>query len=258
MVKLKVIICGFAILFFFTSSIQQLCAAGVASRLHEFAQVADGIFPGGIFKTTLILINPNPVDSQVSIRLRQSDGSPMEFTIGNTTASTFNLTLPPRGSARLQTSGTSPTLRAGWAQIEASVDIWAIVLFQIFDSSGRLISDASVEGTSILNRITDGFSIPVQEGGGTSTGVAIANISPDSTARIRMRLINNRGEEVRAIEITLPPSGHIARFIPELFTDIAVLDGSLEVELVEGFSLSAVALRITGFVMGTFSILEFF
>ncbi|MEJ2147051.1 MAG: hypothetical protein P8020_18125 [Acidobacteriota bacterium] len=221
--------------------------AGIPSRFFDFAHVVDG--EGA--RTFFLVMNKGTDSAHVTLTLMKNDGSPLTLDIDGTSTSTFEFDLPAGGSRRMASSGASSPLASGWAQLRADHEVGAQELFQI-SSGGKVGTTAAVESFSPVTA-ADGF---VEQEGGTRTGIAISNLSDVGAINVRLRLIDESGQELRAVTIELGPSNKVAKFLDELFSDLGDFRGTLRIEASGPFS--AVILQQTGVVLGTLPPLEIF
>jgi hypothetical protein len=89
------------------------------------------------------------------------------------------------------------------------------------------------------------FITPIARDATGSTGVAIASVGSAVTLRLELR--NQRGEIVPGGQITLdlPPNGHVARYLEQLFpdADTSNFEGTLSV-FAEGGNVVGTALLL--------------
>src|SRR6185295_11559605 len=86
------------------------------------------------------------------------------------------------------------------------------------------------------------MSIFAQAGSRTSTGIALVN--PNTiAANVTLVLRNSNSGELARTSFTLPPMGHIARYLTELFTGVSLgeFDGKIDVTSTQ--ALAALTLR---------------
>ena len=102
--------------------------AGVVSRYHNFAQVADG----GEFRTTFLLSNPNATEAEVTLRFRLDDGSPFELSIEDQVTDIFTRKIPGNGMISMSTDRVSASVTTGWAELVADTEIGAQAFFESF------------------------------------------------------------------------------------------------------------------------------
>ncbi len=81
--------------------------AGPPKFIHEFAQVGDG---GGI-RSVFLVLNQNAGEVSIELEFFRDDGTALTLSIGDTTASSFKFVAPAGGTLRLETAGSSRTLR---------------------------------------------------------------------------------------------------------------------------------------------------
>ncbi|HEY2933611.1 MAG TPA: carboxypeptidase-like regulatory domain-containing protein [Acidobacteriota bacterium] len=200
-------------------------------------QIANGIFAGGSFRTTLILFSTGAGPSTVTIALTRDDGSPFVVTItGRGTSSTFAVTLQPGESAFLQTDG-SGLLTAGAARITATGPIGVAAIFTVFSPAGEFITEAGVGDSPARTE----FTIPVDTTGKFNTGFALFN-QTNVAVLLTLTPYDRTGQVAApAKTITLPPGAHLAQFFAELFSTITNFRGTLAISA--GGPISAVTLR---------------
>lgn len=204
-----------------------------AQSSYYFPQVANGSFPGGRFKTTLILNNSGTAAADVTVRVTGDNGSPLSLFPG---IDRDSVTLPPRTTRVFQSDGTG-ALMAGAATITAGNPIVAAVIFSQYDADGNLQTEAGVTSAPRLQALT----IPVDLSNPFNTGVALLKIGSGS-ANVMMRLLDAGGVLKGFKIVTLGADGHMASFVPDLFPSLRDFDrGSLSVTSAN--DLAAIALR---------------
>jgi hypothetical protein len=210
--------------------------SGSVRHLQVLPHIATGLFDGGSFKTSFLILNPNPMPADITLSLTKSDGTPFRTVLQDKgPGSSFDLKLPPNGSVCLRTDGSGP-LTVGAASVSSDVPVDAAGIFSVFDSQGRFQTEAGVGAV----RASSSFTLPVDVTGDFNTGVAFFNPGARSV-QLGLRLI---GEDGRLIgeypQFSLPAGNHRAIFISELFPGTADFRGSLAVS---GGMAAAVVLR---------------
>ncbi len=193
--------------------------------------------PSGVFGTAAIFDdNGNPLAAS-------ADGAPA--------TSSMTLTVAGNRVTRVVLSGDQ-TLRSGWIRftLPGTLHLITNAVFQTF-SGPDLVSEASVLESA---PVTLGMVYVKSQSGLANVGVAFAN--PQATTNtINLRLFDQSGSVSASQAITVPPQGHVARFVTELFPDFAPLsdfNGSLV--LSSGAAFSALALRLTSDKIATLPI----
>ncbi len=230
------------VLIFLSGLIAQSASAQVQSIMPH---IADGLFPGGSFQTTFILVNNTDSETSALLRLTGDNGSALTVTIaGLGTGSTFNLTLGPGATRILQTTG-SGNLVTGAATISSGAEVGASAVFTMLDTQGNFRAEAGVGDAPVLSQ----FTLPVDNTGTFDTAVAFYNPSA-SAVSVSLRLLDADGTAVGTAPLTLQPGSHTARFVSEIFgsgtcnnrPDCASdLQGSVAVSASEG--IAALVLR---------------
>jgi hypothetical protein len=225
-----------------------LCASGSTRAgapwvRQEFSQVAAG---GGI-RSIILILNPHDATVSATLELFGDDGAPQSLTINGVTASQFNVEIAAGGTKRLVVESSSEKALLGWGRLTANRTLASQLLFEL-SSDGKLVTQAAVEPFRPVNQAT--VFVDTTEG---NTGVALANVSEASTILIGFTLRDEAGEVVETIHRNLPPRGHLAKFVSELFKDVGELRGSLEI--VSTGKIVLVTLQQTGLVLGTLPVI---
>lgn len=190
----------------------------------RFAQVADGTFSVGSFRTSLLVFSVSSNPAHVVVTLTEDNGTPFPVTIpGQGTNSTFSLSVPAGGSFFLQTLGDQ-LLTVGAATITSDTQIGATAIFTVLDSQGNFWTEAGVGDSGLLTEMT----LPVDIAQNFDTGVAFFN--PGASAiTATLRLLNSTGVNVGSNQITLEPKSHTARFVTQLFPGTFDFQGTIAI-----------------------------
>jgi hypothetical protein len=206
------------------------------SRAANLAQVANGSFGPGYFRTSFLLFNNWVTPAAASLSLSKDDGSELLLTLANgQSGGRFEVQIPANGS-RFMSSDGSGALTAGSASIASDVPLGAAAIFSIFDTQGRLQTEAGVGNSPLL---TD-FTLPVEIDENLDTGIAFFNPG-SSSASIGVRLLDASGRVVKTTSLLLVAGGHIARFVTQLLPGTSNFRGTLAVNASSG--VAALALR---------------
>ena len=132
-----------------------------------FAHITDGGPPEGDRWTTQFrLVNLNFFPVSGTLRFFSTNGAPLEVDFGSGPTSLGNISIPAFGSIQYETTGSSPTLRTGFAQGSFDTPIQATSEFRNW-RNGVFTNGASVDGISpnrFFSTFADGY-----------TGIALAN-----------------------------------------------------------------------------------
>jgi len=213
-------------------------------RIRILPQVAFGGPATGINMKTVLYFTTN-ISSGVfgTAQIFDNDGNPLPASAdGNPPSSTINITVLGNRVSRVVLTGDQ-TLRSGWIRLTLSgnVALSASAVFQTFSGS-NLVAEASVLESPPLK---NGLIYLKTQSGAANVGVAVAN-SQSSSNTIAIDLFDRQGFVIGNRSITLPPNGHLAQFVTELFpqlNSVADFDGALALRSTTDFS--ALALRLT-------------
>lgn len=209
-----------------------------------FAHVADGQIPGsGQFYRTTFTLAGNPIYSVHGwLEFFQDNGDPLALTVNGVTASSFSFDLAMGASLRLSTAG-SGSQKVGWARILADQPLSCAAAFSVTDAQGTIYADVGI-GESPANTF---FTLFADSRGPSDTGVALVNPSESESRSVRLELFRADGVSMGVETLILPPRGHRARFLTELFARVSGIqefEGSLQVSSTG--AIAGITLRITG------------
>lgn len=194
-------------------------------------------------QSVILVLNDGEEEASLLLEFFKGEGNPLEVTIGEEKASTFNLTVPGGGVARFVVSSSSPAAAAGWAQLQSSWPVAVQLLFEI-SSDGKLVTQAAVE-PAISTHIAQVF-VDTELG---NTGLALANISPFGPIAVGLIFKDETGSVIATARREIPAKGHFAKFVSEIFPEVKKGRGSLEV--VATGQIALITLQQTGLVLGT-------
>ena len=201
-----------------------------------FPHVGDGIFGSIQIKTSAILFNNTPEAASATIDFFNSNSTPMQVTIGQETATSFDVNLSPKGVVRLTTSGLGNGV--GWARVTMDRHLAGSAIFQLFEAAGGaaqsssrlaptavgdLITEVGVAATRLFQR----FNLIVTSLGQFDTGLAIAfpPIEEGDEAGVERTfnasLFDSQNRFIASKQgVAVPLQGHTSLFVSELFPDL--------------------------------------
>ncbi len=180
-----------------------------------FPQIAvGGDTSGQNYVTLLQVVNNNSAGTTGHVALFSDSGSALPALFdGQGPRSTTDISLASGEARQIQLTLNGP-LTAGWMEITYSPsDALTTVILQ-FRSGTTLLSEIGVDPAFDPIDATD---FAAETDSTLNTGIAIANPST-ATANVLARLRDpNTGAVVANTMVSLPPNGHTARFLTELF-----------------------------------------
>ena len=192
------------------------------------AQVGDGVLPSGeSFTSSFVVTNLSNSTAEGRIEFFDDSGTrlPTEIAPG-VWEDQIELAIPARESQRWTTVGSTSSVRSGWAQIISSTPVAATVRYTNFDEEGRVIAEAGIAASRAETYALAAFRRkPVGSGvvgGGKpdldvySTALAIANPWDEP---VKLELIV-AAAPWQTVTRELPPRGHFAEFVEELFPEM--------------------------------------
>jgi hypothetical protein len=229
-----------------SASIAGLTPAGSMSQLAS----------GGYWTTTITLVNTNSSPVQARLNFFDDSGNPLTLPLsfpqsssltGPLLAATLDRTLNPGAELVIQSSGpdSQPTL-VGWVQLLASGSVGGFAVFS--QAIGSTDQEAEVP---LENRNSSAYVLSFDNTGGTATGVALANTSPQYIT-IAITLRDDSGAVFSSDTITLPALGHTAFNLADRYASItAQRRGTLEFRSRAAGQISVLGLRFNA--TGAFS-----
>jgi hypothetical protein len=227
----------------------------------NLAQFADG----SAFKTTFMIFNLSSSAANVTIALKNDDGSAFPVTIGATTNDTFTYSLGAGQSRFLQTNGTGSATGAsgaGAAIITSNVKIGAAGLFTQYNGDGSFNTEAGVQDSPTYTSLTLPIdSKPAQDPDtqaniGSDTGIALFNPT-SSDITLNPIFLDQDGLSTTANAITLPAHGHYANFFGSIFPDMGVIQGSFNLSgLASGISVMTLRMNLSPFSMTSLPVID--
>lgn len=215
---------------------------GASQSTLNFAQ-----FGGGQgFSSDLVLANPSgTTTASGKVDFFDDNGVPLVTKLLSGTASSGAISVPPLGSFTLSTDPAG-TLAVGSARVTVDNPVGGVIRFSL---PGLGITGV---GESLP---LSAFVTPVRrKPGGVNTGVALRNTEITEVI-VDLTLRNTQGQTIATDTRTLPPGGHVAKFISELFPNAVTedFDGTLLVKT-RGGKLAGTALEL-GSTAGQFTTL---
>ena len=213
-------------------------------KVRILPQVAFGGPTSGLNMKTVLYFTTN-VSNGVSgtAEIFDNDGTPLAASAdGAAPSSSIAFTVNGNRVKRLVLS-SDEDLRSGWIRLtlSGSFHFIASAVFQTFDGR-NLVSEASVlESTPI----SQGLLYVKTESNLSNVGVAFAN-SQATPNTITLNLFTGQGGIPYTQTVSLPPNGHLARFVTEIFPQLASLqnfDGALSMR--SSIPFSPLALRLS-------------
>ena len=189
---------------------------------------------GGGFTTQFVLVNPGDSTlngtlqfySQGSVNPVSTPGIPVAVEVDGQSAISFDFTIPPRSSRRLQTTGTA--IQSGSVRFVSSSGSAAPSVLGIFSYrlGGVLASEAGIPAipASTAYRVYVESAGTLGVPGSIQSGLAIANTSA-SPVTVALELRNMQGTPAGNVEtVTVPANGQVAMFLESLGSFSSVAD----------------------------------
>ena len=227
--------------------------SGETSPDLYFYRLGTGQFENLILQTAFIFINNSTAMANVILELFQEDGSPLVVTIGGEQNSSFNLMVPALGALRVTTSETQ-AIKIGWAKITTDQALGAVATLAQFEAvtlAGKGTSFVGAEvfvsevGVEAVIPLSD-FNVFADSIGDRGTGLALSNTDAVNEQEFQLELFNLTNQFQQAATVVVPPQGHTAKFLTELFPDAVGIEEFAGRVRVRGNNVVAGTLRLAG------------
>jgi len=187
---------------------------------------------GGGWKTSVILVNTTDGTLNGSVQFlsegtASAAGAPITLSVNGVVASSFSYTVRRRSSVKLETTvPAAAALQAGSVLVTPAAGSNAPAAFAVFSqfSNGATVSQATVQVQQPGNtfRTYVEVSSRLTEPGQIQSAIAISN-SSSTAATVNLELTNLDGTPTAlTASVVVPPSGHVSRFMLELFPTLSI------------------------------------
>jgi hypothetical protein len=187
---------------------------------------------GGGWTTQLLLVNTSDIAINGTVQFfgegsPVAAGAPVTLNVNGQTAASFPYSIRPRTSVKLETRGAAnAATQVGSVQVTPDAGSTAPSASSVFSFSrnGVTVSQATVQrqpaATAFRTYVEVNSSTAMP--GTIQSGIAIANNSATSaTVNFELTSLNGLNAGVTA-NVVVPPSGHVSRFVHELFPTLSL------------------------------------
>jgi hypothetical protein len=195
---------------------------------------------GNGWVSTIELINSGAPPAQAHLKFFGDDGSPLPIalTVSGTamTSSAVDQALAPHARLVIQSTGIeSDPLQVGAAQLTSDGTVSGFIRFR-YGARGQ---EASVP---VQSRNAGAYLLVFDNTAGLTSEVAVANVS-GVAATVPVVIRNNKGSQIGSGAIELPPNGHSAFALTDLFSATANQSGTVEFDTPSGGLISVLGVR---------------
>jgi len=211
----------------------------------SMAQIASG----GLWTTTITLVNTGSTAAQAVLNFFGDNGSPVVLpwtfpqlsgsAAGPTLESTIQQTLNPGAQLVVQTTGpASQPVTVGWAQLLTNGSISGFAIFSAV--IGSTVQDAVAP---LETRNASGYVVPFDNTNGNALGIAMANLTTQ-TLNTTVNIRDDTGALISSNTISLPATGHTSFVLTtEYGSAVAQRRGTIEFVTPSPGQISVIGLR---------------
>jgi len=194
----------------------------VRSNRLAISQVADG----DNWRTTIILVNTDQEPAPFTIRFYDANGQPIAIDLeGIGRLAEYSATILVGGSHIIETDGTSPTLRQGWAEVTAQRSIGGRAIFR-----QQVLDGAESEAGVPLGSVSSGpLLLPFDNTQGFVTSAALLNANPSAASTLMLRFRDEDGQILSTESLALRPRSRETFEFPSRFRAVAGRRGVVEI-----------------------------
>ncbi len=176
--------------------------------------------------TRVVILNVSNSTAQGEVRFLESGGEPLTVQIEGQQQSVVVFSIPSSSSKSIVLRGSSSEVRTGYAIVDSAVPLSVQAVYQTRTDTrvleaGIVAGVASASATGAVEKDRDS---------GLESAIAVVNTS-EGQAFTLVVLRNEAGEAVASnnSDFDLPPGGHTARFLSELFPALGDFEGTVEI-----------------------------
>ena len=207
------------------------------SKAIRFPQFVDGKFPDGTYYRSTLVITPG-LDTESPTCTVQLYG--MTATLGNIILGSLTFTIPFGGFYATQTPGITQSFQGGYATVECSNPVNALVLYSFYAPHFVKIVEASASPSNEASS----FKMVADYRDGSRLGIAIANNS-DAAHSYTVSVGS------RTSTFTIPPRRSLAKYLDELISFANNELGVVTIRSNDSSNFSVIGVRYTGLAFTT-------
>jgi hypothetical protein len=201
-------------------------------------QIAAG--PAGMIRFQTLIQIQNLLNQRNEIFFHSYDhsGNPLQLEFDGEVTAVKELTIQDKKAVQLRASGVNGELSVGYACVESRIPVNAQAVFQIFDTSDKLISESGIKAVKADSR-QQAF-VAWDETNAVDTGIAIANPGQKET-RIEL-LLNGESINSKKVKLDFTSGEQRAFFLSEIFdlAEFTNLVGTLEINSEESVVVTTI------------------
>jgi hypothetical protein len=220
-------------------------ASGMASA-GSMAQLASG----GLWNTTITLVNTGSASEEVVVNFFGDDGSPLTLPLVFPQNTTFAAAAPLLATTLDETvaAGAQLVIQTAGQPAQTNVEGWAQVLANGIVGGSAVYAETTTTGTQeavvpLEARDPSAFVLPFDYTGGYQTGIALANVT-DQAVTVPVGLFGATGASLgTAASIQLGAYAHTAFMLASNYPAVASQYGAMGLEMPTGGQISALGIR---------------
>jgi hypothetical protein len=242
-------------LIFVAALLIKIPLANAQQKAFVFPEVADGVFDGGYYKTTFIILPTEGSTSVVTCGfVLYGIGVDLD---GKGLVTGWTATISP-GIPYVSSSSADQQLRAGYATLSCTDYVRALVLYNSYAQDGTRSNLGAVFGSSDSACSADNAAQwSVDQQGGSQLAFAIANNTTQTqTYWVSFNANDSLPQGTTGTKLTVPAHTSVAKFLTDILPASSNRVGWAEISPADtycclGTGFSVIALRYTGAAFST-------
>jgi hypothetical protein len=210
---------------------------GTPSYSGSFAHFASGAG----WDTIITLVNKGTANAQTQVNFYDESGNPstlpLDFPQGgasSTSAPTYSQVLKP-GAVLVIDSQGGATTSVGSAQLLSDGKVSGFLIFRYLPTVQEAAVPLQVQNSST-------YTLPFDNTGGISTGIALSATSTSSTA-VQILVQNDSGTTIVTDTITLPGRGHTSFVLGTRYSATGNVRGTIQFQAPPGAEIGVIGIR---------------
>ena len=212
-----------------------------------FPQVTDGVFDGGYYKTTFMILPASESSTSVVTCEFVLHGLGVDLD-GKGLVTGWTTAISP-GGYYVSSSSADQQLHSGYATLSCTDNVYALVFYSTYAKDGTGTIAAVFGSSDSLCSALNSAQMTADQQGGSQLGIAIAN-NTTQTQTYNVFFFNSSTSNSIQATVTVPAQTSVAKFLTDILPASSNRAGWVAITPADrflfGVGFSAIALRYTG------------